>query len=134
MRKRNGKGKEYDNNCELKFEGEYLNGERNEKGTQYFDGMVYFEGEFKNGKFWNGIFYEDDGYDDFEFELINGNGEIKNYSKYAGLVLERGYKNGEINGKVKIYNPFKGDLRFESEYKNGKNNGKGKEYFSDEKI
>ena len=56
MRKWNGKGKEYDNNCELKFEGEYLNEERNGKGTQYFDGMVYFEGEFKNGKFWNGIF------------------------------------------------------------------------------
>ena len=113
MRKWNGKGKEYYYDGKLKFEGEYLNGERNEKGTQYFDGMVYFEGEFKNGKFWNGIFYEDDGYDDFEFELINGNGEIKNYSKYAGLVLERGYKNGEINGKVKIYNPFKGDLRYE---------------------
>ena len=26
--KRNGKGKEYDNNGLLKFEGEYLNGER----------------------------------------------------------------------------------------------------------
>ena len=28
MIKRNGKGKEYDDNGELKFEGEYLNGER----------------------------------------------------------------------------------------------------------
>ena len=29
--KRNGKGKEYDNNGKLEYEGEYLNGERYEK-------------------------------------------------------------------------------------------------------
>ena len=33
--KRNGKGKEYNNNGEVEFEGEYLNGERNGKGKEY---------------------------------------------------------------------------------------------------
>ena len=34
---RNGKGKEYYSNGELKFEGEYLNGKRwNGKGKQYY--------------------------------------------------------------------------------------------------
>ena len=36
--KRNGKGKEYNNNGELEFEGEYLNGKRwNGKGKKYYD-------------------------------------------------------------------------------------------------
>ena len=32
--KRNGKGKEYNNNVRLIFEGEYLNGKRNGKGKE----------------------------------------------------------------------------------------------------
>ena len=37
---RNGKGIEYHDNGELKFEGEYLNGKRNGKAKEYY----------KNGK------------------------------------------------------------------------------------
>ena len=47
-----GKGyiKEYYNR-ELKFEGEYINGERNGKGKGYdFDGRLRFVGEYLNGK------------------------------------------------------------------------------------
>ena len=33
---RNGKGKEYFDNGKLKFEGEYLNGEKNGKGREYY--------------------------------------------------------------------------------------------------
>ena len=46
-----GKGKEYDwhNGC-LRFEGEYLNGERNGKGKEYYDGRLEFEGEYLEGK------------------------------------------------------------------------------------
>ena len=44
--KRNGKGKEYDYDGKLKFEGEYLNGEKNGKGKEYdWDGTLKFEGE-----------------------------------------------------------------------------------------
>jgi len=34
----------------LEFEGEYLNGEKNGKGIQYFRGKLDFEGEYLNGK------------------------------------------------------------------------------------
>ena len=48
---RNGKGKEYDDNGKLEFEGEYLNGERNGKGKEYYDnGNLKFEGQYINGK------------------------------------------------------------------------------------
>ena len=40
------------------FEGEYLNGERNWKGKEYYnDGSLLFEGEYLNGKKWNGNGY-----------------------------------------------------------------------------
>ena len=51
--KRNGKGKEYDLNDELSFEGEYLNGERNGKGIEYWEGKLYFVGEYLKGKKWD---------------------------------------------------------------------------------
>ena len=39
------KGKEYDSNGKLKFEGDYLNGKSNGKGKEYdYDGDLIFEG------------------------------------------------------------------------------------------
>ena len=48
----NGNGKEYNGeNDQLIFEGEYLNGERNGIGKEYYyDGELKFEGEYLNGK------------------------------------------------------------------------------------
>ena len=48
--KKNGKGKEYNNNGNLIFEGEYLNGKRNGKAKEYSYGNLIFEGEFLNGQ------------------------------------------------------------------------------------
>ena len=53
--KRNRKGREYNDNADLIFEGEYLNlsGKRNGKGKEYNDdGELIFEGEYLNGKRW----------------------------------------------------------------------------------
>ena len=47
--KRNGKGKEYFKG-KLRFESEYLNGERNGKGKEFYDGELRFEGEYLNGE------------------------------------------------------------------------------------
>ena len=44
----NRKGKEYNYNGDLLFEGEYLKGKRG-KGKEY-DGKLLFEREYKNGK------------------------------------------------------------------------------------
>ena len=44
-------GKEYNGYDDLLlFEGEYLNGQRNGKGKEYFKGRRIFEGEYLNGK------------------------------------------------------------------------------------
>ena len=40
----------------LKFESEYINGERNGKGKEYnWQGLLLFEGEYLNDKEWKGI-------------------------------------------------------------------------------
>ena len=55
--KRNGKGKEYYSDGELKYEGGYLNGKRNGKGKgiEYNNNVILeFDGEYLNNKIWNG--------------------------------------------------------------------------------
>ena len=62
-------------NGKLKFEGEYLNEERHGKGKEYNKyGKLIFEGEYKQGKKWNGkvIEYNDKGELEFEDEYLNG--------------------------------------------------------------
>ena len=131
--KRNGKGKEYENG-KLIFEGEYLNAERNGKGKEYdykgdleFEGeYLYFfrikgkcyinkkleyEGEFRYDWKWNGKGYDDSG--NLIYELINGNGKVKEFN--GKLKFEGEYLNGKRNGKGKEYD-YKGNLKFEGEF------------------
>ena len=54
-----------------------MNGIRNGKGKEYINGKLSFEGEFLNGKPWNGtakLYYEDDDGNLIveEEEIING--------------------------------------------------------------
>ena len=87
-----------------------------------------FEGDYLNGKRWNGKGYDKNN--KIVYELKNGNGHVKEYG-YIGncLVFEGEYLNGEKNGKGKDYNIWTGVLQFEGEYLNDKRwNGKVKEY------
>ena len=93
--KRNGEGKEYYPNLNIKFEGKYLKGEKisgkkydiqgniilvleNGKGKECYDnGQIQFEGEYFNGKRWNGKAYNYQGKE--EFVLKYGKGVGKEY-------------------------------------------------------
>ena len=81
---KNGIGniKEYYYNGKLKFEGEYLNGERNGKGKEYYKyGKLIFEGEYLNGE-------------------RNGKGKIYSYYPRSGMlfkIIEVEYLNGKIS-------------------------------------
>ena len=118
-----GKGKQYDDEGILIFEGEFLYNYKI-KGKYYVNKQLEFEGEFRRNKKWNGKGYDENG--NAIYELINGNGKVKEYDGYDNLIFEGGYLNGERNGKGKKYK--RGKLRFEGEYLNDKRNGKGKEY------
>ena len=131
---KNGKGKEYIIDTDyLIYEGEYLYGRRNGKGKEYYqNGKLKFEGEYLNGKKWNGNGYNINGL--IQFEIKDGKGNIKEYDNYDGrLEFEGEYLNGEKIGKGKEYN-YDGELKFEGEYINGIRNGKGKEYYRNSKL
>ena len=144
---KNGEGKEYLKG-KLKFGGNYRNGMRNGYGKEYFDNLkIQFEGEYINGKRWNGKVYDFNGNEEFELMF----GEIK--QKYDIIKIENyniifwldsNYRHvcisGTINGSFKnidnrMFKEYKyGELIFEGELINKERNGKGKEYFLDELI
>ena len=110
----------------LRFEGEYLNGEKNGKGKKFdYNDHLIFEGEYSNGKRFNGNGYDENG--NIIYKLNKGNGKVKEYFNYSDkLKYEVGYVNGERNGYCKIY--YEDKLIFIGKYINGKRNENGKEY------
>ena len=124
---RNGKGKEYDKNGELIFEGEYLDNKRwngNGKEFDYKENLI-FEGDYLNGKRWEGIIYNKE--ENLEFRIKNGNSKVKEYliNKYNKIIFEGEYINGEKNGKEKIFSS-NGVFLFDGQYLNGKKTWKNK--------
>ena len=108
-------------------------GERNGKGKEYYFKKrgIEFEGEYKNGKRWNEIGYNDKG--QISREIKEGNGMIKEYFKDGNIDFEGEYKNGERNGKGKQYKEnfktVRHSLFYDGEFLNGKRNGQGKLYY-----
>ena len=97
------------------FEGKLINGKINGKGKEYYaldpnEGKlrIKFEGNYLNGKRWNGIGYNLIWKPDFEIK--DGNGIIKEYHY--------------INGKIK----------FKCEYSRGRINGNGAEYYNNGNV
>ena len=81
---RNGKGREFKKygSSLIVFYGEFSNGKKNGKGKEYIqsleyssDGKLIFEGEYLNGKRWNGKLYGE--YNEPPFEIKNGKGYIQ---------------------------------------------------------
>ena len=118
--KRNGKGKEYYINGNLKFEGEYLKGKKikgkgydikgklilelnNKEGKEYYDnGKLKFIGEYYDGRRWNG-------------NIFNYQGKKINEVKYGKWEVNNDNRNKTI-------------YDYEGKYLNGLKEGEGKEY------
>ena len=130
---KDGMAKEYltESNT-LIYEGEYLKGKRNGKGKEYYkNGEIKFIGKYLNGKKWTGKIYNNEGKK--EFEIKNGKGKGKEYSYNGEIIFHCEYLNGEKNGNCQEYDTFLfeysfDNLIFEGEYMNNKRWGKGKEY------
>ena len=103
--------------------GRYIEYEKDGKGKEYSYDYLVYEGEYLNGKKWNGIIYNK--INNSSFIIKNGNGKGKEYNFHHELKYEGEFINGERNGKGKEYY-YNGKLKFEGEYLNGKKwNGKG---------
>ena len=121
--------KEYNDNGILIFEGEYKD-EKRFKGKEYSNaGELIFEGEYNDGIKWNGKGkeYDDDGILIFVGEYKDGNFYKGKLYRDGELIFEGEYKDGNYyKGKGKEYDEDN-ILIFEGEYKDG-NIYKGKEY------
>ena len=84
-----------------------------------------YEGEFLYNIKYNGKGYDENG--NIIYELINGNGKVKEYYAHDTIKFEGEYLNGKRHGKGKEYYGYN-YIRYEGEYLNGERFGKGKEY------
>ena len=126
-----GKGKIFNYDGFLIFEGDYLNGVRNGKGKEYgVGGQILFEGEYYFGKKIKGKKYDIKRNKILTFENSKGK-EISIPNK--NLIFEGEYLEDIRCGKGKEYN-LNGCLIFEGEYLNGLKNGNGKEYNDEGKL
>ena len=87
-------------------------------------GNLLYEGEYKNGKRWNGKMYNNN--EDLELVLKKGNGNGKEYDFLSNLNYEGNYINGNREGIGKEFNDNK--MIFEGHYVDDEKNGEGKEY------
>ena len=113
----------------------YVNGKIEGNVVIYdFINHELFEGEYKNGKKFNGKLktYFDDISNILKREVEIKNGEIEGKGKeYYGnkrLKYVGTYKNGKFNGDGILYYEFFGYIKYIGEFKNGMKNGFGKEY------
>ena len=83
------------------------------KGKYYYKNRLEYEGEYLYNKKWNGKGYDENG--NIIYELINGNGKVKEYWYNGELEFEGEYLNGKRNGKGKEYDE-RGELKYEVEY------------------
>ena len=108
------------------FEGEYLNGKKwNGKGKEeYTCKDLIYEGEFLNGQITGkGTLFWTEGILIFDGEFLNG----KRWNGKGGIFLNVIERYGSQNfGRDKVV--------FVGEYSNGKKNGKGKEFYFNDKI
>ena len=126
----NGKGKEYfENSNKIKFEGDYLNNNINGKGKEYdFNGKLIFEGEYINNHRMKGKEYLN-GRLEYEGEyLFDKKYNGKGYDENGNVIYEL------INGDGKAIIYYNNCKRFEGEFLKEKKNGKGKLYEGDELI
>ena len=129
----NKKGKEYDYNNEITFEGEYLNGERNGIGKEYYtNGKIKFEGEYLNNKK-HGKGKEYDYHNKLIFEGEYKRGYKYNGKGYDGVNNKYIYEIQKGNGMIKDFY-YNAKIKFEGELLNGKKNGNGKEYHANSNI
>ena len=93
---------------------------------KYIKGRLEFDGEYLFDRKWNGKGYDEKG--NIIYELINGNGKIKEYNELNEdcLEYEGEYLNGKRNGKGKEYFLYSGEIKFEGEFLNDQIwNGRG---------
>ncbi len=123
-----GRGTEYWDNGNVKFDGYFEYGFLEGKGFKYYKtGEIKYEGDFVKGKFHGkGIWYRKNGNITYKGSFKNGKTDGRGKSYYDNGKLQcNGYrKNGNYQGFCKFYDE-NGRLEYVGNYYNGKRAGHG---------
>ena len=125
LNEKEGKGKEYNLEENLIFEGEYIKGEKKSGIEYYIKEIKKYEGEYQYNKKWNGFLYDILGKN--SYEIKSGNGKIKEFHENSNLCYEGEINDGIKNGFGKMFDEY-GRLIYEGNFFNDMKNGEGKEY------
>ena len=98
------------------YEYEYLY-EKKIKGKDYLKGKLEYEGEYLFDRKYNGKGYDENG--NIIYELINGNGKVKEYDERERLIFDGEYLNGRRWNGIFMTYKYDGTILNEEEYKNG---------------
>lgn len=126
-----GKGKEYDENGLLIYEGNFTDGQRTGKGQYFEEGVLVYEGYFSDGAYEGaGALYEDgvliyEG--EFSDSLYNGKGT--EYSD-SGKLYTGSFQEGVYSGEGTLYYPD-GQRAYVGQFANGVKEGEGTLYRED---
>ena len=114
----------YDEDGNIKYEGEVRNGLYHGQGTLYFDGKIVYEGQFVDGNFHGvGTLYQTDGtkyVGEFKDDKIHGwaTGYFVNGNKYEGQFVD-----GNFHGQGTYY--FANGEKYVGQWENNEYNGQG---------
>ena len=91
-------GKEYFDNGNIRYEGEFAGHIWNGNGKENFhNGKLLFSGEYLDGKKWTGKGY-DNKYGYIQFELKEGKGKVREYNYDGELIFKGQYYKGRRHG------------------------------------
>jgi len=109
---RNGLGKEYYDNGKLKFEGEYLKGKRNGKGKEFYDNdKLEFEKEYFIDKRKRRGYEENLSVNNLEFKEEENSLKSIEFDEYCNYIIKsNSYSKGDIEYNNNV------ELKFEGEY------------------
>ena len=133
------RGKEYNGNDDtLLYEGEFLNGERHEKGKEYIEHYIsncFYGVDQNNMKIFNDLhnrkYYEKNSKKIYKDKSKQKNGMVEERDALGNLKFKGNYLNGEKHGEGEEFDK-NGKILFEGEYLKGKRwKGRGKEFCYD---
>ena len=129
-----GHSRYYYGDGSLAYDGEFSNGERT-YGRHYENGVLVYEGQWKNKMYDGKGKYYKDGYLSYEGEFSKNaeHGYGKTYSKKGYVSAEGEYRNGVLEVHAKLYYP-NGQIKYEGEFREGYRWGEGKEYYPNGKV